>query len=103
MSESLELYMDRGWDREGEGCIGYRFDFIGYGLPTLQPQTILSVPCRQVAWFTGVRHHHYRLRSNWIYPSIFLVVKDDHRTFIKVAGPGDRARDPPYERPRRYH
>jgi len=29
------------WDRVGEGCIGYRFDFIGHGLPTLQPQTIL--------------------------------------------------------------
>jgi len=24
-----------------EGCLRYRFDFIGYGLPTLQPQTIL--------------------------------------------------------------
>jgi len=33
--------MDRGWDRVGEGRIRYRFDCIGHGLPTLQPQTIL--------------------------------------------------------------
>jgi len=93
--------MDRGWDRVGGECIRYRFDFIGHGLQpyNLKPS---SIPCHQVAWFTGVRHYP-RLWSNWIYPSIGLAVKDDHRTFTKVAGPGDRTQDLPNERPRRYH
>jgi len=100
MSESSELYMDRDW--VGEGCIRYRFDLLVLGCPpyNLKPS---SKPCHQVAWFTGVRHYP-RLWSNWIYPSIRLVVKDDHITSTKVAGPaGDRTRDLPNERPRRYH
>ena len=40
MSKSSELHLDRGGDRVGEGCVRYRFDFIGHGLPT-QLQTVL--------------------------------------------------------------
>ena len=59
----------------------------------------LGKGCHQVAWFTGIRRYP-RLWSNWTYPSIRLVVKDDHITFTKVAGPGDQTRDLPNERPR---
>jgi len=31
MLESSELYVDRGRDRVGEGCISYRSDCIGHG------------------------------------------------------------------------
>ena len=31
MSKSSELHLDRGGDRVGEGCVRYRFDFIGHG------------------------------------------------------------------------
>jgi len=47
MSESSELYVDRGWDRVEEGCIRYRSDCICHGLQTLQPQTII-VMCRKL-------------------------------------------------------
>jgi len=51
MSESSELYIDRGWDRVGEGCIRYRFDCLGQGLPTLQPQTIrYTLPPRRLVY-----------------------------------------------------
>ena len=52
MSEGSELYIDRGWDRVGEGCIRYRYDCLGYGLPTLQLQTIRYTlpPSRLVYW-----------------------------------------------------
>jgi len=102
MSESSELYVDRGWDSVGgRGRVGIGLTLLVMGCQpyNLKPS---SIPCHQVAWFTGVRHYP-RLWSNWIYPRICLVVKADHRTFTKVAGPGDRTRDLPNERPRRYH
>jgi len=50
MYESSEFNVGRDRDRVGEGCIKYRSDYIGHGLLTLQPQTILYVPSSHLVY-----------------------------------------------------
>jgi len=92
MSESSEPHVDRGQDGVGEGFIRYRSDCIGHALPN---PTTSNHPLYLATKSRGLQGYAATPGSA---PSILLVVKEDHRTFTKVAGPEDRTRDLPNER-----